>query len=625
MNPANTPDTCRASLRLLGTTDVHLHLLAHDYYADRAAPHLGLAKTASLITAARAEANCCLLLDNGDFLQGNPLGDHVIASLSRDPGRFGVHPAIRVMNRLGYDAACLGNHEFNYGLALMQRALTGARFPVVCANVAHTLGREPHQDDLLMPPFALMRRQISCDDGAPRPITVGVIGFAPPQIIQWDQQVLDGALETRGIVEAAAAWVPRLRSAGADLVVALSHSGIGASSSTGMAENATAALAQVPGIDAIIAGHSHLVFPSDSFAGLPGVDLSGGTLHGVPTVMPGFNGSHLGIIDLRLERGAAGWQVCRARVEARPITPDTPEHPPVVAEVRAEHDGAVALSRRPVGQSLIDLHSYFATIAPSAALDVVAQAQIAHVAARLAGRPEARLPVLAAVAPFKVGGRGGPGNYIDIPAGEIAQRHAADLYSFPNTIAALRLTGADLLEWLEVSAGIYHQIPHGAQDVALIDPDFPGYNHDRIHGLSAMVDLAVPARYDRHGQLCNPAARRVRGLMFRGWPVTAEQEFVLATNSYRAAGSGGYVRIDPARQLDVGRDPIRDLLIRHLGKTPVAARDDPPCLGFCPMPGTTVTFATSPRAAAHLDAIAHLHPKALGVAADGFARFRLHL
>ncbi len=624
MSPANDPGTHRANLRLLATTDVHVHLLAHDYYADRAAA-VGLAKTATLIAAARAETFNSLLLDNGDFLQGNPLGDHVIAEMSGDEASTSTHPAIRVMNRLRYDAACLGNHEFNYGIDLLERALRGASFPIVCANIARELGDGPLQDALLKPPYALLHLQIACDDGRTLPICVGVVGFAPPQITQWDQKVLNGAVIARGIVEAAAAWVPQLRAAGADLVVALSHSGIGAPDEPVMAENATGALALIPGIDAIIAGHSHLVFPSGSFADLPGVCLADGTLHGVPTVMPGFNGSHLGVIDLRLQHQDGRWRVEGSLAEARPITTDTPDDPDIAAAVHPEHERAVAHARRAIGQSPIAINSFFACIGASAALDVVARAQIAHVAATIAGRPEADLPIVAAVAPFKAGGRGGPLNYTDIAAGKIALRHASDLYIFPNTIAALRLTGAELREWLEISAGIYHQILPGSCDAPLIDPDFPSYNHDRIFGLSAMIDLSQPARYDRHGILRNPAAHRVQSLTYAGQPVDAGQEFILATNSYRAAGSGGYIQADPSRHLDLGRTPIRDLLIRHLASGAIPDQPEAPCFRFRPMPGTTVSFATSPAATAHLDEIADLRPEPLGLDPDGFARFRLHL
>lgn len=601
--------------------------MAYDYYTDRPARNIGLAHTATLIAEARREVANSLLLDNGDFLQGNPMGDFL--AQTRGPEAGVTHPAIRVMNGLGYDAATLGNHEFNYGLETLTAALRDAAFPLVCANVAWKLGDDPLQDDTYLPPHVLLDREILGDDGQHHPIRIGLIGFAPPQIVQWDRQQLQGVLTTRGIVETAAARVPQLRAAGADVVVALSHSGIGHEDGPEGGENVTAALARVHGIDAIVAGHSHLLFPSVGFAHRPGVDPVAGTLSGVPTVMPGFHGSHLGLIDLTLERSGGRWRVRGARTELRAVRPGTPAAPAVVHAVRRDHEATVTHARRTVGRSDIALHSYFATIAPSSALRIVAEAQAAHVARQLAGRAEAALPVLAAVSPFKAGGRGGPGNYTHVPAGELAMRHAADLYIFPNTIAALRLTGAELADWLENAAGLYLQIRPGTQDTPLLDPDFPSYNHDRIVGLSHAIDLSAPPRFDRLGLPRNPQARRVRDLRHNGQPVDPAAEFILATNSYRAAGCGGYGHARPERMIDVGHASIRDILVRHLTEAPplrpgLAPAKTPP-FRFLPLPGTTALFDTAPEAAAHLHKIAHFRPEPLGPTPEGFARFRLHL
>lgn len=614
----------RAQLRILGTTDLHVHLLGFDYFSNRPDPRVGLAHTATLIAQARAESRNCLLFDNGDFLQGNPMGDYVARPGQTEPRP--VHPAVRAMNRLGYDAATLGNHEFNYGLEMLDNLLKGAGFPIVSANILRHKGATPLEDETYVPGDVLLRREIVAEDGSRHPITIGVIGLAPPQIVQWDRLLLEGVLETRCIVEAAAARVPALRAAGAEIVVALSHSGIGALEEGPWSENATTALAQqVPGLDAIIAGHSHLVFPSASFEGSAGADLERGQLFGVPTVMPGFYGSHLGVIDLTLVRRDGRWCRVDGRGSTRALTPAIPPDPEVVEEVRPDHEATIAHSRRTVGRTAVALNSYFTAVAPSAVLGIVAEAQAAHVARHLRGRPEGNLPLVSAVSPFKAGGRGGPGNYTDIPAGDLALRHVADLYIFPNTIAALRLTGAELGDWLENSAGLFHQIPPGSRDLPLIDEDFPTYNHDRILGLSYTIDLSVPSRYDRHGLLRDPEVHRIRDLRWLGQPVDPEQEFVLATNSYRAAGCGGYTGARPERLIDVGRTPVRELLIRHISEGSSIRPPGQHSFRFAPMPGTSVTFDTAPAALAHLDSVAALRPEPMGLTEAGFARFRLHL
>src|SRR4029453_11058874 len=242
----------------------------YDYYRDQRDVSLGLSRTAALIHQARVEARNSLLFDSGDAIQGNPLGDYVAVEQRLQPGQ--VHPLYRVMNQLGYAAASLGNHEFNYGLEFLRTALAGAGFPYVTSNV-FVAGPDRAAAPPLIRPFGVLERDLVDEGGAIRRLRVGVIGFVPPQIMQWDRANLDGRVFAIDIVEAARRYVPQMRAAGADLVVALVHSGLSAAPARGMDENAAAYLAQVPGIDAILAGHSHLTFPDPSFASLPGVDI----------------------------------------------------------------------------------------------------------------------------------------------------------------------------------------------------------------------------------------------------------------------------------------------------------------------------------------------------------------
>src|SRR6478735_4536242 len=184
----------RASLRLLATTDLHVHVLPYDYYRDRPDDTVGLARTASLIRAAREEARNSLLFDNGDLIQGNPMGDWVAQTNGVKAGE--VHPIFLAMNELDYACATVGNHEFNYGLTYLGFALSGAKFPFVCANLVKSDGAP------LLKPWIVLDREIEDDSGAKHRLKVGVIGFVPPQIMQWDQQHLAGRVLTSDIVEA---------------------------------------------------------------------------------------------------------------------------------------------------------------------------------------------------------------------------------------------------------------------------------------------------------------------------------------------------------------------------------------------------------------------------------------
>ena len=289
----------QAHLRIMETTDLHVHVYPYDYYSDKPVDTVGLARTAAHIDAIRAEATNTMLVDNGDFLQGNPMGDYI--AYERGMAEGDMHPVIKAMNTLGYDASTLGNHEFNYGLDFLQKSLAGADFPVVSANVATRTGASPTQDQTLLKPFVILDRQVTDGDGTSHPIRVGIIGFVPPQIMNWDRKHLEGNVEARDIVTTARAYIPQMKEEGADIIIALSHSGIGSADWTEGMENASVPLAALDGIDAVMTGHSHLVFPSPTYAEFAGVDAEKGLIHGKPAVMGGFWGSHLGVIDLMLE------------------------------------------------------------------------------------------------------------------------------------------------------------------------------------------------------------------------------------------------------------------------------------------------------------------------------------
>ena len=434
---------------------MHAHVLPWDDLCDRPAPDRGLAQIASLVAVARAEVPGSLLLDNGDFLNGSPLADHVAETRLPDPET--PHPMIAAMNRLGYDAATLGNHEFSNGLALLTRSLAQAAFPVLATNldrVAHKTGRRR----AFLPRHALVQRELTDQAGRKHVVTIGILGFLPPQTALWERRHLAQGFATRGILAAAKAALPRLRRAGADLVVALSHSGLGPAVSTGAdAENTSLALAGLPGIDAVIAGHTHQLFPPQCpTAAAPGLDT--------PVVMPGFYGSHLGVIDLDLVRDDAGWRAIGHRAELRAVAKRLGPMGKITALTTTDAGIAEAVARdtaamhrratMAVGQSDVALHSHFALIGHSPVQSLLAEAQGRNMRHLLSAferqSPKTYapaltdLPMLVSVAPFKAGGRGGPSNYTDIPAGPLTARHIADLYIHPNSPVALLVKGRDL-------------------------------------------------------------------------------------------------------------------------------------------------------------------------------------
>lgn len=622
----------QAHLRIMETTDIHVHVFPYDYYADKPRDTVGLSRTASIINGIRSEATNSLLVDNGDFLQGNPMGDYIAYERGMKEGDS--HPIITAFNTVGYDAATLGNHEFNYGLDFLEKALSGADFPVVLANVAKEQGANPREDKTLVKPYAILDREIEMGDGSKHPIKVGVIGFTPPQVMNWDRKHLEGNVQARDIVETAQAYVPEMKEQGCDLIIALSHSGIGdADHSDGM-ENASVVLAGVDGIDALVTGHNHLVFPSETFADRPGIDVAKGMLMGKPAVMGGFWGSHLGLLDLLLERDGNEWRVVTTTSEARPIsvrnedrsiTALVEDDQAVLASVATDHDETLAYVRRAVGKTSAPLHSYFALVADDPSVQIVSIAQKWYVEEMMKGTEHEGLPILSAAAPFKAGGRGGPEYYTDVPVGDVAIKNVADLYLYPNTVRAVRVNGAQVRGWLERSAGMFNQVEPGASDAVLLNPEFPSYNFDVMDGVTYQIDLSQPSRFGPKGEEVNPDAARIVDLSFNGSPVTDDMEFIIATNNYRASGGGSFPGAMGDTVVFEAPDTNRDVIVRYIVEQGTIDPKADANWSFAPLDGTTVLFETGPKARDYMSDVKGVSIEDAGEGADGFAAFRIQL
>ena len=530
-------------LRILATSDIGAAVADWDYNQARPDLAIGLAKTATLIGQARAEAQNCLLFDNGGALEGGALADYLARSDAPAPDR--QHPVLRAMGRIGYDAAQLGGQELVHGLPALDRALAGARFPVVCANMERLDG------GAAFPPSAVLDRTVVDEDGEQHKVRIGVIGFLDPQSLLGND-ALRGAVRVTDIVESAREHLPALRSQ-CDVLVALCHADAASSLDTALR------LAAVPGVDAIVGGAARQVFPGAPVS-MPGADAVQGTLHGVPAVLPGAFGSHLGVIDLDLvaenrrwsvqARATRAWPIYR-RVDGRLVSL-APAAREVITAIQPEHGAAMAWMNQAAGRLGAPIHTDFAAVGDTDAVAMVNAAQLWYAKPLLAATPHATLPLLSAAAPSKAGEQG-PEAFVDIPAGAIMRRHVAELCGRPAPLCCVRMTGAELAGWLEHAASAFRTIDpavHGPQP--LLDPQAGLGGFDVISGLVWTVDVS------------RPVGSRVRDLRFRAAPVDPDQAFIVVTTAARAAGVGGVPGLDGSRTVLTLPDPNHEAVMKFL-------------------------------------------------------------
>ncbi|HEX6536733.1 MAG TPA: 5'-nucleotidase C-terminal domain-containing protein [Gemmatimonadaceae bacterium] len=499
---AQSADTL--DLVVASTTDVHGHLRGWDYYAAAPDTSRGLSRAATIVDSLRETApGRVVLVDAGDLLQGTPL-TYVAARVAPRA----THPVIAAMNAMRYDAAAVGNHEFNYGLPTLRRAIAGAAFPFLAANARTAAGRPA------FPALRLIRR------GGAR---VAIVGATTPGSNAWDRDNLRGRLVIGDIVPAVRAAVDSAHRARADVVIVLLHSGLNEPASydtaaTGLpSENVAARVArEVPGIDLIVYGHSHR-------------QMADTTIAGTLLVQPKNWATSVGVAHLRLarERGGKGrWRVV-AKWSRLVRAAGHAEAPEVLAATRAAHDATVRYVATPVGYTGVAWRADSARVADTPLIDLVLDVE------RRAAHAD-----LASTAAFSLDA--------SLDSGAVTVAELARLYPYENTLQAVRVTGRQLRQYLEYSARYFGT--WGTTEPA-VDPGVPGYNFDIVAGAEYTIDLS------------KPVGERITRLTVHGRAVADSDHFTLALNNYRRTGGGGYAMLRGAPVVFDGQTEIRQLLI----------------------------------------------------------------
>jgi len=537
----------RFTLTVLGTTDLHGNVYNWNYfnnaaYSDSKGNQIGIAKAATLITNMRAErgADHCLTLDAGDTIQGTPLA-YYYAKI--DPITGGSrHPMATAMNAVGYDAAALGNHEYNYGLDTLRAFQRQCRFPLLSANSVDWNTGKP-----IFAPYVLKRVKVRGE----KPVTVGILGLVTPGVAIWDATNVEGKVRFPGIVEQAKVMVPRMKAAGADVVIVSCHSGATTSSSYGDAlpypENASRLLAeQVPGIDAILVGHAHVEVPQLKVTNAV-------TGRDVLLSEPLYWGMRVSVMDLDLVRERGRWTVASSK--ATLLNANTvPEDAKIAALVRPAHEKVLTYVNSVIGSCTEAMSASTSRYQDTAAMDFINLVQAQTVKAALVGTPQEGTPVLSIAAPFNKAAA--------IPAGQVTVRDVAGLYIFDNTLLGITLTGAQVEDYLETSAAYFQRVsgtgpfPASAVTNAVTDTapnGTPDYNYDIMGGLDARLTYEI--------DIANDPGSRIVNLQYGGVAVGATDPFVIAINNYRQSGGGNFPHVKTAPVVYNRTVEIRQLMI----------------------------------------------------------------
>lgn len=298
------------TLRIIETTDLHGYIFGYDYKNQKETFEYGFARTATLIQRARNEVEQSLLFDVGDAIVGSAMAKHVYKSqLLRIPD---IHPVYNVMNLLQYDAATLGNHEFNYGLDFLLTSLKSAQFPIVCSNIVIDDVKQFSFDKInFFHPYHMIKKEVTDTNGNKHVLNIGVLGLITPVTAIWDYEHFQGKLKIKNITETAEQLVPVLKSKGADVIIALVHAGLEADKDLkSLKGNSVIDLSRVKGIDAILYGHSHKLFPNSNIkSDRKEINFVTGTINGIPSIQAGKWGNHIGIIDLTLQKNNDNWEI----------------------------------------------------------------------------------------------------------------------------------------------------------------------------------------------------------------------------------------------------------------------------------------------------------------------------
>jgi 2',3'-cyclic-nucleotide 2'-phosphodiesterase len=529
-------------LYIMNTTDEHQYIFPYNYMEDKIDENIGISKIYSLVEEIRNQSDNTLLLSAGDIIQGSLIGELEAKVNPLSGNEF--QTIIKVFNYMGYEAAAIGNHDLSdFGIDFFERARRNANFPWLSANIKKAANPEEYFTE----PYIILDKKV---DGIP--IKIGIIGFTPPQIMLWGRSLLEGKIIAENIIPKAEKYIPILKEK-SDIIIALAHSGIDASDMTSKSssENAGYYLAQIEGIDAVILGHRHDVFPGN-FDGIENIDEEKGLIFGTPTTLARSWGRALGVIEFDLLYKNGNWKIINGSSYLKPVNETVRSHPEIENIARDIHEKTLKYLRTPIGKTQSIISSYFSRVVDSPLLQLINNAQLWHAKKIIAGTKYENMPLISTSAAF-IAGREGPHYFTYVDIGDINIGDVTDMYIYPNTIELVKLNGEQLFSYLEHAAQNFNQIDvNKTEPQHLINYEMRAFNYDVVEGIEYVFDVT------------KPVGERVVEVLYKGKPINPNMEFIIIMNNYRASGGGNYPFMDGTNIVLSTTDVNREIIIDYI-------------------------------------------------------------
>ncbi|MDG1530494.1 MAG: 5'-nucleotidase C-terminal domain-containing protein [Paracoccaceae bacterium] len=609
-------------LKILATTDLHMSICGFDYIAEKPQANLGLMSLEKIIKEQR-EIAPCILLDNGDSLQSSPQGDFIATQFKIN----GVanNPMIEAMNLLQYDAASVGNHEFDYGLEYLTEVIPTANFPFLCANI-RPINDPQHQ---WPKPSTMIERVLINQSGETKTVKIGLIGTTPQESVGWSWSILQGNATAKDMITAAKREAAHLKAQGADLIVLMAHSGLDANPRMKNHKGMVAKLAELTDIDAIIAGHDHQLHPSGADPLLTtnngNNNFESDAIAHKPIVQPGCFGQCLGVIDLEL--GTKDGKISLISAQSQLLFPNAQNDEQEtdiqnLPSLQKMHNDLLAQNAQKIAETNTALITYFEGALDSCALGLITKSQHEGATSLVKGTQFEGLPIVSYASPQRVGFGGDASKYTHIPPGPIFRRDLSSLYQYQDRLHGIVITKSELIEHLELVASIYSRISPAVHDQDLLDPAFTLHSHNRFSGVDYILDPTKPARYDADYKIIDNNAFRVSQLTLDGHEVGDNQRFLLVMNTFRAGGGGNIFNYSTADFVCQSEKTIQEMIVDHLSalNEPLCAFE--PTATLVHIPETSATFKSSAKAG---PLVSHYGRKDLEFVRnleDGYALFR---